>query len=411
MAKNKNNSNVNGNSNSAADAADEAPEVVVTDAQTGEVVEGSTESAVAVTAEADAPVEVFADDATLREWARTLPKKYEVVLDGLSAVTPEELDAVVAKLPKAKQEKFTAMRNRNARRKMGDFSPHREIRPKDLKIHQTGDDPSRPIKAVPGSIYGTDEVLHTAPTAENVRVANHPDENGNQPSPLVALSTRMAVLTRSHVRSFRKPQENSRTVLPDGVEAGESFVICESMDGLIGSKYGDCSVCPYAPSKKKQEGANTSGPTVQFCRNEWIYYLIPEDCSTVYRLSVHGTSAASFTFPMEKKFENWDTFSDYWLDLSTESKTGKGPNQRYFVLKGTVGPKTSPQEREFFAVLARQLTRTILIPSLVSVYTRFKAQQAQALTAAKDGEAAPEATTPQSAMKKLLANAAAKAST
>jgi len=63
---------------------------------------------------------------------------------------------------------------------------------------------------------------------------------------------------------------------------GEDQMDCQSLDGVTGTRYGDCQACPYG---RFVQGARPD------CSNGYSYFVVTEDLTALYRISFMKSSA------------------------------------------------------------------------------------------------------------------------
>lgn len=301
-----------------------------------------------------------------KAWMNELSKGVKSLLESTEPVGDGELAAYVEQLPDAAQQAFSDMLDRMNPIKPGMVVAESRFEIPAAKLyHGVGDDPGRPASAPVGCVYTNEGRILVAFDKQNARNAG------------CKTTFEAAVLSIQETRSWWKPRNNPKFVLPPGVDADSKAPICTSHDRKRGGRFGDCVACPHRPYANGKY--NDSG-----CADDYRLYFIMKDFSGIFEMTLKGKSVAAAIRPLQRRIKAMSTPWDIWFEFGLKEE--KNEQGKWFSL--TAQPFTDDKNPQFVPLtdvekhvcnaLSRQIINEVYLPKLESVYRGAKPVAEQA---------------------------------
>lgn len=292
-----------------------------------------------------APTNTSADEmSALKQLAERLPAQYKGDVLMLKKPEPAELVGIVEKLPAETTTKLMEIIRKTRPKKQGAHTSREGFQPTEIRLYQgTGTDALRPKNCIPGGLYTSESKLLEAPFDA-------------------------AVIHFYEGRILWPPRE--------GGESAKA-PICVSMDRKKGSRYGECSSCPYAGKPYNQGG----------CMKEVVAFLVDKDFTGIYSMRFNKSSQGAGEALTRILNKSEEIFSR-WVRFETSERT-EG-SKRWFVLKASPVADAKSKANEYvqdelkplFNAFSRIIDRDVYWPGMADVYTRLEGS-----TDANTGEA------------------------
>jgi hypothetical protein len=274
--------------------------------------------------------------AYMMELAQKLPAKYRMDVIQTVRPTPEQLMTVVEKLPADVQMQMMRLVAKTNPKKQGMHTARTGFNPIGIKMyHGTGNDPLRPSKLPAGEFY-TEESRALGENFVGVVIGLY----------------------------------EGRTKWPDKEKGEEGKApLCYSLDRLVGTKYGECTKCPYATGKYTEGG----------CGQDMTVFLMDKDMTGIYSFQF-SKSSASNGFALKKILEKGENIWDRWYNFQIEKREKKEQNQVWYATKASpVNDPKNPQAgatdktmHPLFAQLSAIVDVDVYYPKLAAVYSSKK---------------------------------------
>jgi hypothetical protein len=303
-------------------------------------------------------------EAPGRKYLEIVPPKYHRGLASLRNPGQEEIFAAAMRLPEPQRTSFAQFFEQMYAEKIGVHTNQSEFRVPDLRLFQgSGSDPIRPESAVKGCSYDSDGNIITAPSAQVARLLQVPERfNGY-------------VIAVHATRQMWWPKDEKNEPLPlAGMKPGDSGInvnvpLCTSINREVGTRFGDCGQCQYRPF-------GTGQPRKNECKDAWVFFVVREDFTQIYRLPIVSTSTKTGATPIISRIRPWSVPWQKSFTFETMAQTKN--NTTWFQWKTSMnctaeapqGVVTAAEIGKVLELLARKVDAVIYYPALADLYLR-----------------------------------------
>jgi hypothetical protein len=300
-----------------------------------------------------------------KTWLDELPKPVRMAIESSLPVEDGEMVALTEQLPDLERENFEDFVAKMNPLKEGIVVADAKFRVPSIRIyHGVGDDAGRPKLAPVGSTYTSDGKILSVWDKDQAELLKS------------AQFFKAAVVGLQEVRSWWKPR-NKDYVLPPDVDPNSNAPICKSLDRKRGDRYGACPACPHRPYANGKYDSNS-------CTDEIQIYLVLEDFSGIYQMTLKGASIKNAVQPFRRALATMVKPWDRWFGFGlAEEKNAIG---RWFSLTATpiMGNSgvVAPAQHNLLSVISRQVMNEVYRPALQSLYERSAVTPAPSETSA-----------------------------
>ena len=250
--------------------------------------------------------------------------------------TPAQLQRLIDSLPEDIADNVSSILKKISGKKAGIYSENNRPDLPEMKLfHGGGNDPNRPDNMIPGHFYLN--------TRENI-----------------GAEFRGAVLAGWQGRTYWADR--------DGGD-GSGLPICQSMNRVVGSAYGDCANCPHRPWRDGQK---------QKCSDDVGVYMLTKDLRDVVLVRFTKTSEPAGRRLLRAASRDVSLWSK-WYSLTSEAKTStQDKTWRWFAYKAEAAQEkgqplyTDEALHPFCDAMRILLEASIILPKIEDIYNSAK---------------------------------------
>ncbi len=256
--------------------------------------------------------------------------KYQEDLQRVSTTmpSPAALQKIIEDLPKDLRDSVSEIIKKTSGKKRGVYTDDNRPDFPELRLfHGTGNDPNKPENVIPGHFYLN--------TKENV--------GAKFSGAVIAIWA-------------------GRTMWGDRDSGDSGMPICQSMNRVIGSTYGECGTCPHRPWR---------GGEKQKCGDDVVAFMLTQDMKDLVLIRFNKTSEPAGRRLLRMANRDMELWSK-WYEITSESRTSKQDKSwRWYVMQ------VEPQEEDglvpssvydFCDAMCTLLEASIILPKLADTY-------------------------------------------
>jgi hypothetical protein len=249
-------------------------------------------------------------------------QKYADTLEEYTIPDTSTIQRMINDLPEDLQEKVAQIAQKLSGKRKGQFGEANTASITEVKLFQgTGNDPDKPDRQVPGEYYNTMKVN---------------------------LGSSFVGTVIASVAGQSKWEKEGK--IPE----------CRSMDRVVGSKYGECSACPYRPWRDGQ---------IQACQRDVLVYMIPETLDDVISVRFGKTSEAAGTRLRKLSGATLVPWAKWFKLTADEVIKADDKTKRYYKMQVEPTGEYVPTElSDFFDLICSLITTKYILPNTALIY-------------------------------------------
>lgn len=267
--------------------------------------------------------------ANLAESHPLFQEKYKEDLERVAATipSPASLQKIIEALPEETRSSVSEIIKKTSGKKRGVYTDDTRPDFPELRLfHGSGNDPNKPENVIPGHFYLN--------TKENI--------GAKFVGAVIAIWA-------------------GRTMWGDREGGDSGMPICQSMNRVIGSTYGECKTCPHRPWRDGEK---------QKCGDDVVAFMLTQDMKELVLVRFNKTSEPAGRRLLRMANRDMELWSK-WYDITTEARTSKqDKNWRWFVMQvePTEDGLVPESVYEFCDAMCTLLEASIILPKLADTY-------------------------------------------